>query len=139
MALSPRSIRFAISATLFACLCWLSGMTVAADEAAAAAPVQLPPWMSPELVKAAVAINMTDVQKPEFNKIVGDYVTEHFDMIQQVVKRGGPNLDMTIKSKDNALVHAMDKQVKTVLTKAQWPAYEDYRKVLREGLKHVTP
>jgi hypothetical protein len=107
----------------------------AAPGAAPAAPVQLPPWMSTDVIKAAVAINMTDAQKPEFNKVVGDYVTEHFAMIQKVNKVGAPNIDMTIRSKDSSLVHKMDDSVHKILTKEQWPAYEEYKKVLRAGLK----
>jgi hypothetical protein len=117
------------------------GSTASAEEAAApaadaapAAPVQLPPWMSADVIKAAVAINMTDAQKPEFNKAVGEYVTDHFAMIQKVMKVGAPNVDMTVRSKDNALVHKMDDQVHKILTKEQWPAYEEYKKVLRAGL-----
>ena len=102
--------------------------------AAPAAPVQLPPWMSTDVLKAAVAINMTDAQKPEFNKVVGEYVTDHFAMIQKVMKVGAPNVDMTIRSKDNSLVHKMDDKVEKILTKEQMPAYEDYKKVLRAGL-----
>jgi hypothetical protein len=103
--------------------------------AAPAAPVQLPPWMSTDVLKAAIAINMTDAQKPEFNKVVGQYVTDYFAMIQKVMKVGAPNVDMTIRSKDNSLVHKMDDEVHKVLTKEQWPAYEEYKKVLRAGLK----
>jgi len=106
----------------------------AAAGAAPAAPVQLPPWMSTDVLKAAVAINMTDAQKPEFNKAVGEYVTDHFAMIQKVMKVGAPNVDMTIRSKDNALVHKLDDKVEKILTKEQLPAYEDYKKVLRAGL-----
>jgi hypothetical protein len=121
----------------------LVGSTAAAEEApapaatpgAAPAAPQLPPWMSTDVIKAAVAINMTDAQKPEFNKVVGDYVTEHFAMIGKVMKVGAPNLDMTIRSKDNALAHKMDEGVHKILTKEQWPAYEEYKKVLRAGLK----
>jgi len=91
--------------------------------------------MSPDVIKAAVAINMTDAQKPEFNKVVGQYVTDHFAMIEKVLKVGAPNVDMTIRSKDNALVHKMDEGVHKILTKEQWPAYEEYKKVLRAGLK----
>lgn len=131
--------RRSIVATVFAALFVVAGFTAAAEEAAPAAapaePVQLPPWMSPEVIKAAVAINMTDAQKPVFNEIVGDYVTAHFAMIQKEVKRGAPNLDMTIRSKDNGLAHTMDDKVKKVLTKEQWPAYEEYKKELRSGLK----
>ena len=125
----------------------LAGSTAIAEDAAApaadapaagaapAAPVQLPPWMSTDVLKAAVAINMTDAQKPEFNKVVGQYVTDHFAMIQKVMKVGAPNVDMTIRSKDNSLVHKMDDEVHKILTKEQWPAYEEYKKVLRAGLK----
>ncbi len=117
------------------------GSTAIAEEASApaavapAVPVQLPPWMSTDVLKAAVAINMTDAQKPEFNKVVGDYVTDYFAMIQKVMKVGAPNVDMTIRSKDNGLVHKMDDQVHKILTKEQWPSYEEYKKVLRAGLK----
>ena len=141
--------RRSISLTVFAAvLSALVGVTAVAEETAtpaaaapapgaatAPAPVQLPPWMSPEVVKAAVAINMTDAQAPEFNKAVGEYVTDHFAMIQKVSKVGAPNIDMTIRSKDAALAHKMDDKVHKILTSEQWPAYENYKKVLRAGLK----
>ncbi len=133
--------RFSMSVAVLA-LALVSSFAIAEDAApaagapaaAGAAPVQLPPWMSTEVLKAAVAINMTDAQKPEFNKVVGEYVTDHFAMIQKVMKVGAPNVDMTIRSKDNALVHKMDDKVEKILTKEQMPAYEDYKKVLRAGL-----
>jgi hypothetical protein len=119
----------------------LTGLRAAAEEAAApaaapaaAAPVQLPPWMTPDVIRATVAINMTEPQKPQFTQIVGDYVTAHFAMIQKEVKRGAPNLDMTIRSKDNGLVHQMDDKMHKVLTTEQWPAFEEYKKALRTAL-----
>jgi len=143
---SSRSIRLTTLAAVFA----LVGLTAVAEDAAAPAtpaapaapgtaaaptPVQLPPWMSPDVIKAAVAINMTDAQKVPFNQAVGDYVTAHFQMVQKVSKIGAPNLDMTIKSRDKALVHTMDGEVAKILTPEQLPAYEEYKKVLRGGLK----
>ncbi len=101
------------------------------------APAQLPtlpPWMGVDVIKAAVAMNMTDAQKPEFNKIVSQYLTNHFAMIQKEIKRNSPNLPMRIKSRDRSLVHKMDDAAHKVLTKEQWPAYEDYKKALNEGL-----
>jgi hypothetical protein len=50
------------------------------------------------------------------------------------VKRGAPNLDMTIRSKDNGLVHQMDDKMHKVLTTEQWPAFEEYKKALRTAL-----
>jgi hypothetical protein len=119
----------------------LTGLRAGAEEAAApaaapaaAAPVQLPPWMTPDVIKATLAINMTDPQKPQFTQIVGDYVSGHFAMIQKESKRNAPNLDMTIRSKDNALVHQMDDKMHQVLTAEQWPAFEEYKKALRAAL-----
>ncbi|HET6472072.1 MAG TPA: hypothetical protein VFG38_09525 [Pseudomonadales bacterium] len=133
--------------TMFAAALTLSAAAVMAEEAAApagappagtaAAPVQLPPWVTPDLIKATQAINLTPEQNPKFQQIVGDYVTAHYAMIQKEMKRNNAaNLDMTIRSKDKALIHKMDDELKGgVLTDAQWPAYENYKKVLASGLK----
>jgi len=106
-------------------------------EPAALPPAQLPPWMTPEVFKAAVEIDMTDAQKPAFNSAVGDFITDHFAMMQKEAKRNAPNLEMRIKSKDKALVHALDDKAHAILTKEQWPAYEKYKKVLRSGLSGI--
>jgi len=125
-------------ASLYAAVAMAEDAAPAAAPAAAApgaAPVQLPPWVTPELIKATQAINLTPEQNPKFQKVVGDYVTAHFTMIQKVNKAAQPNIDMTIRSKDKALVHQMDDEMKGVITDAQWPAFEDYKKVLKAGLK----
>ena len=125
-------------ASLYAAMAVAEDATPAAAPAAAApgaAPVQLPPWVTPDLIKATQAINLTPEQNPQFQQVVGDYVTAHFAMIAKVNKSGQPNIDMTIRSKDRALVHQMDDQMKGVITDAQWPAFEEYKKVLKAGLK----
>jgi hypothetical protein len=94
----------------------------------------VPPWLTPEVFKAAVEINMTDMQKPEFNKAVGDFITDHFAMMQKEAKRNAPDLEMRIKSRDKGLVHALDDKAHAILTKEQWSAYETYKKVLRAEL-----
>jgi len=110
----------------------------AAEDAAtapAAAPLpELPPWMTAEVIKATVALNMTAAQKPEFNKAVGQYITDHFAMIQKEVKRNAPDLDMRIRSRDKALVHTMDDEVHKILTSEQWPAFKTYKKALGTAL-----
>jgi Spy/CpxP family protein refolding chaperone len=123
--------------TILAALASFHAAVATAAEAApaAAAPAQLPPWVTPDLIKATQAINLTPEQNAKFEQVVGDYVTAHFGMIAKVNKMGQPNIDMTIRSKDKALVHQMDDQMKGVITEAQWPAYEDYKKVLKDGLK----
>jgi hypothetical protein len=103
--------------------------------AAPAQPVQLPSWMSADVVKAAVEINMTDAQQHEFNVVVGDYVGDHFAMIQKEVRREAPDLEQRVRSRDNALVHQMGDRMQKILTKEQLPAYENYVKTLRSELK----
>ena len=107
----------------------------APGEPAAAPPVQLPFWMTPNVLKAAIGINMNDAQKHNFNEVVGQYVTDHFAMVQKEAKRESADLDQRVKSRDGALARKMDDQMQAVLTPQQMPAYENYRKVLREELK----
>jgi hypothetical protein len=129
--------------TMLAALLSLFAVTATAEDAAPAAPaagatqqpVQLPPWVTPDLIKATQAINLTPEQNPKFQQVVGDYVSAHFAMIAKVNKSAPPNIDMTIRSKDKALVHQMDDEMKGVITDAQWPAFENYKKVLKSGLK----
>ena len=132
--MSLRSIVHITCAALWAAIAIPAVAENAAAPAAPAVPLQLPPWMTPDVFKAAVRINMTDAQKPEFNKAVSDFISDHFSMMQKEAKRNAPNLDMRIKSKDKALVHALDDKVHKILTEEQWPAYENYKKELRSGL-----
>jgi len=100
-----------------------------------APPVQPPFWMTDDVLRAEVAINLADAQKSGFNQAVGGYVADHFAMIQKEAKREAPDLEQRVKSRDNALLHELDDNVKKILTTAQWPAYENYRKTLQKTLK----
>jgi len=112
-----------------------AGAPAPAAPAAATEPLQLPFWMTDDVLRAAVAINLTDAQKPEFNQAVGGYVADHFAMIQKEAKREAPDLEQRVKSRDNSLLHQLDDNLKKILTTAQWPAYENYRKTLQKTLK----
>jgi hypothetical protein len=133
------SIRLIVSSTVAAVL--LGFASIAAAEDAATPPTaptplqQLPPWMTADVVKSFIAMNMTEAQKPEFNKAVGQFITDHFAMIQKEIKRSAPNLDMTIKSRDKALVHTLDNDVHKILTQEQLPAYENYKDALLTALR----
>lgn len=131
-----------IRCTAVAFLLVAGGATASAAEPAAAdaaqgappAQIELPVWMSPDLIQATVQIGMTDSQKPEFSKVVGEFVNAHFLMLRNEVKRNAPDLEMRIKSKDKALLRKLDAQVHEILTVEQLPAYGNYKKVLRKGL-----
>ena len=103
--------------------------------AAPSGSVELPSWMTGDVVKAAVAINMTDNQKHDFNEAVSDFVSDHFAMIQKEAKREAPDLEQRVHSRDSSLARQMDDRVQKILTTDQWPAYQNYRKVLQKELK----
>ena len=99
--------------------------------------VALPPWMTVEIVKAAVDIHMNDAQQHQFNDAVGEFVSAHFAMIQKELKKEAPDLEQRVRSRDGALVRQMDTRLQPVLTTEQWPAYENYKKALRAQLKEM--
>ncbi len=90
----------------------------------------LPPWMAPEVIKAAIDIGLDEAQQPEFRRIVGEFITNRMSMIAQEIRRSPPNLDRVIKTKTRRLEKTMDTGMKAVLTEPQWPAYENYKDVL---------
>lgn len=115
-----------------------SGVVAAPPADAPAAPgepVQLPSWMTGDVTDAAVAINMTDAQKHEFNETVATFVSDHFAMIQKEAKREAPDLEQRVRSRDSSLARQMDDRMHKILTTEQWPAYQNYRKVLQKELK----
>jgi hypothetical protein len=99
--------------------------------------VALPPWMTVEIVKAAVDIQMSDAQQHQFNDAVGEFVTAHFAMIQKELRKEAPDLEQRVKSRDGVLVRQMDTRLQPVLTTEQWPAYENYKKTLRAQLREM--
>jgi hypothetical protein len=101
---------------------------------AAEAPQQVPPWFEPDVVRAALEIRLDETQQDEFRRIVGDFLTDRMKMIQMEIRRSPPNLERVIKTKTRRLEKAMDKDLESVLTEPQWPAYENYKAVLLSKL-----
>ena len=132
----PRlATRLSIGAVAIALAC----VPAFAQEGTSPAPtqpaVEVPAWMTVDVVKAAVDIHMTDAQQREFNGAVGDFVSSHFTMIQKEVRKEAPDLEQRVKSRDGVLVRQMDTRMRPILTTEQWPAYENYKKTLRAQLK----
>ncbi|NJN51465.1 MAG: hypothetical protein HC809_06485 [Gammaproteobacteria bacterium] len=90
----------------------------------------VPPWLEPDVVKAAIDIGLDDAQLADFRRIVGDFLTKRMSMIQQEFRRSPPNLENAIRTKSRRLEKAMDADMKGVLTEPQWPGYEHYKDVL---------
>jgi hypothetical protein len=98
----------------------------------------LPPWMSPEVIKATVEIGMDADQQQKFRMAVGDYITKMNSMITQEMRRESVDKERTIKRKNNALVKKLDAEVKGFLREDQWPKYLAYKDVLKSKLATMT-
>ena len=95
-----------------------------------------PAFMQPEVLKAALAINLTDEQKPQFQQALTDFVNNQADAIRLLMRRNNQtNLPRKIKGKTNSLLKAMDKQMATFMTEEQMPAYENYAKTLKSYMR----
>jgi len=136
--MSPRlASRRSILAIAFVIACASASAQEDSPPPSAQPAVELPAWMTVDIVKAAVDIHMTDTQQHEFNDAVGEFVTSHFTMIQKELRKEAPDLEQRVKSRDGVLVRQMDTRLRPVLTTEQWPAYENYKKALRTQLREM--
>jgi hypothetical protein len=126
---------FALLAASFVILCIAAFAQDDSPAPSTQSTPELPAWITVETVQAAIDIHMTDDQQHQFIDAVGDFVNDHFRMIQKEVKKEAPDLERRVVSRDNALVRQLDTRMHTILTTEQWPAYENYKKVLRAQLK----
>lgn len=102
----------------------------------ASAAEQQPAFLQPEVLKAALAINLTDEQKPQFQEALGNFVNGRIAAINKLMrKHNQTNLGRKVKSKTNALLRSMDKEMAAFLTAEQIPAYETYRDTLKSHLQ----
>ena len=46
-----------------------------------------PPWLNVDVLKAAIAIDMTDEQKPQFQQAVSDLVNNRAKAINKIMRR----------------------------------------------------
>lgn len=95
-------------------------------------------WTDPEVLKAALAIGMTDEQKPKFGNGITSFFNCRVDAFKRVMK-GRDNVDMErkMKSKTNACLRKMDKEMAGFLTKEQLPKYDIYRETLTSKLTRM--
>lgn len=94
-----------------------------------------PPWMTEEVMRAALAMQLTPEQQGPFRTIVGEFLTSVGAMVQQEMRRESGNFAHNVKRKTKYLANDMDEKLKPVLTEQQWPAYKNYREVLLESMR----
>jgi hypothetical protein len=92
-------------------------------------------WTHPEVLKAALAIGMTDEQKPKFGNGITGFFNCRIEAFKRVMKgRDNVDIERKMKSKTNACLRKMDKEMHGFLTEAQLPKYEIYRDTLTSKL-----
>lgn len=97
---------------------------------------QTPAFLLPEVLEAAVAINLTDAQKPKFQAALTDFVNARVDAVNRLIRKNNQtNLKRKIKSKSNALLKKMDSAMAEFLLDDQLPAYQHYRDTLKANLR----
>lgn len=92
---------------------------------------QRPPWMQPDVVKAAVDIGMTDEQLAQFRNHVAEFMDGRMKAFNRLMRGNNvTNMDRKMKSRTKRLKRRMDEQMSELLTEEQYPKYEVYRDLL---------
>lgn len=92
---------------------------------------QRPPWMQPDVVRAAVDIGMTEEQLAQFRSHVAEFMDGRMKAFNNLMRRNNvTNMDRKMKSRTKKLKRRMDEQMSELLTEEQYPKYEVYRDLL---------
>ncbi|MCZ6658709.1 MAG: hypothetical protein O7C67_15560 [Gammaproteobacteria bacterium] len=101
-----------------------------ATQAMAGQPLT-PPWMEPDVLKAAIDIGMNDEQLPQFRTCITEFVDGRTKALNRLLRgHNVTNMDRKIKSRTNSLKRTMNKRMSEFLTEEQYPRYETYRDLL---------
>ncbi len=95
-----------------------------------------PAFLQPEVLKAALAINLTEVQKPQFQAAVTEFFNGRMEAFNLLSRRHNQTgIPRKMKSRTKKLLKNMDESVASFLTPEQMPAYEHYRDTLKSKLR----
>lgn len=95
-----------------------------------------PAWLQPEVLKSAIAINMTDEQKPKFQNAITAYLTDFQTSFKKILRgRDTSDLKRKIKRMDKKLMRTMDNSMAEFLSEEQMSKYEIYRDALSKAMK----
>ncbi len=90
-----------------------------------------PPWMEPDVLKAAIDIGMNDEQLPQFRASITEFMDGRTKALNRLLRgHNVTNMDRKMKSRTNSLKRAMNKQMSEFLTEEQYSQYETYRDLL---------
>ncbi len=90
-----------------------------------------PPWMQPDVVRAAVDIGMNEEQLAQFRSHVAEFMDGRMKALNDLMRRHNvTNLDRKMQSRTKRLKRRMDEQMSELLSEEQYPKYEVYRDLL---------
>lgn len=94
-----------------------------------------PPWLQSDVLKAGVAIDLTEEQKPQFRQAVTALINNQVSVTNRLLRRNNvDNLERKLKTASNRQFKKMDKSMKALLTAQQFTQYGDYRAALKEQM-----
>ena len=112
-----------IGPLLFVVLCFSALSAKAATE-------PTPPWLQPEVVKAYLAIDLTDEQKPLFRDALTTYLQDSNRAIRSAINSNKGNLEREIRRRVKKHISRWNDTVADFLTDEQYPKFEVYRDTL---------
>ncbi|NKC01438.1 MAG: hypothetical protein GKR90_23475 [Pseudomonadales bacterium] len=94
-----------------------------------------PPWLQPDVLRAAVAIELSEAQKPQFQQAISDLINGQIGATNRLLRGNNvSNLKRRIKSSTNRQFMKMDQSVAEFLSPPQFERYQAYRTILRASL-----
>ena len=100
----------------------------------AAGEEERPPWLSEEVMTAAVAIELTPEQLAPFRASVTEFLESYRDQARKLVRRGAAGLEGQIDRLRKSLAADMDERMAGFLSEDQMVRYADYRSALLDSL-----
>lgn len=117
-----------IKCSLLATLLLVSTATVAEEPT--------PAFLQPDVLRAAMAINLTEAQEPLFREAITTFAQARIDSLGKLMRgHNRTGVERRWKSKTRSFLKEMDETLRPVLTDEQWPAYENYRETLKANLR----
>jgi len=95
-----------------------------------------PAWLQPDVLKSAIAIDMTDQQKPKFQDAITVYLTDFQKSFKKILRgRDTTGMKRKVKRMDNSLKKKMDSSMAEFLSEEQMQKYGIYRDKLSNAMK----
>jgi hypothetical protein len=97
------------------------------------------PWLQPDVLKAAVAIGLTEQQQPLFRDAITRLVENQTSATNKLLRQNNvADLKRRLTTVTNRQFTKMDREMKDFLTTKQLPQYQIYRDALRSHITRST-